>query len=168
MIRVETQKYRFWFILLSLLIFSIPVKAEAVPQDIFFNIESVCAAMHVKKQDGGRIDLGLEVAISPDHVSKGLMFREYLPPRGGMIFAFDPPQSIEMWMKNTLIPLDILFVAPDGTIIHIHENAVPHDLTPLPSGGVVRYAVELRGGKAAELGLKPGDYFTDINELFRF
>ena len=84
------------------------------------------------------------------------MFRKALAGGRGMIFPYDPPQDVAFWMKNTLIPLDILFIRSDGTIVRI-TKAQAMDLTPLPSGEPVAGVLEIRGGRAAELGIKEGD-----------
>ena len=73
-----------------------------------------------------------------------------------MIFPYDPPQDVAFWMKNTLIPLDIVFIRADGTIVRI-TKAKALDLTPLPSGEPIAAVLEIRGGRAAELGIKEGD-----------
>jgi uncharacterized membrane protein (UPF0127 family) len=98
----------------------------------------------------------VEIAATAEQQEKGLMFRRSLDPDAGMIFPFDPPQDVSFWMKNTLIPLDIIFIRPDRTIARI-TNAKPLDLTPLPSGEPVNGVLEIRGGRAAELGIKAGD-----------
>ena len=84
------------------------------------------------------------------------MFVRSLAPDRGMIFPYDPPQQVAFWMKNTLIPLDIIFIRADGKIARI-ANAKPHDETPLPSGEPAAVVLEIRGGRAAELGIKAGD-----------
>jgi uncharacterized protein len=98
----------------------------------------------------------VQVAATDAQQEKGLMFVTALPDDGGMIFPYAPPQQVAFWMKNTLIPLDIIFVRANGTIIRI-DNAQPLDLTPLPSGEPVIGVLEIRGGRAKELGIKPGD-----------
>ena len=98
----------------------------------------------------------VEVAATPEQQERGLMFRKSLAGDRGMIFPYDPPQNVAFWMKNTLIPLDILFIRSDGTIVRI-TNAEAMDLTPLPSGEPIAAVLEIRGGRAAELGIKPGD-----------
>lgn len=98
-----------------------------------------------------------EVARTPDEQSRGMMFRPSVAPDRGMIFPYDPPQPVAFWMKDTLIPLDILFIAPGGTILSIAENTVPLSLEPVPSGGAVEAVLELAGGRSAELGIKAGD-----------
>jgi hypothetical protein len=98
----------------------------------------------------------VQVAGSVEQQEKGLMFRRSLPPNEGMIFPYDPPQEVSFWMKNTLIPLDIIFIRPDRRIGRI-ANAKALDLTPVPSGEAVSAVLEIRGGRAAELGLHEGD-----------
>ena len=84
------------------------------------------------------------------------MFRKSLAGDRGMIFPYDPPQDVSFWMENTLIPLDIIFVRSDGTIVRI-TKAKALDETPLPAGEPVAAVIEIRGGRAAELGIKEGD-----------
>ena len=98
----------------------------------------------------------VEVAATPEQQEQGLMFRRSLGPDRGMIFPYDPPQNVAFWMKNTLIPLDIIFIRSDGTIVRI-TRAKALDLTPLPSGEPIAAVLEIRGGRAAELGIKEGD-----------
>ena len=84
------------------------------------------------------------------------MFRKSLAGDRGMIFPYDPPQDVSFWMKNTLIPLDIIFIRADGAIVRI-THAKTLDLSALPSGEPVAAVLEIRGGRAAELGIKEGD-----------
>lgn len=84
------------------------------------------------------------------------MYRRSLDPNHGMIFPYDPPQQVAFWMKNTWIPLDIVFIAPDGRIARI-THAQSMDLTPLPSGVPITAVLEIAGGRAAQLGIKEGD-----------
>ena len=88
---------------------------------------------------------------------RGLMYRTSLPPAGGMLFMNEAPRPMQMWMKNTLIPLDMLFFAGDGHIVNIIENAEPQTLTIRPSDGPVMGSLELAGGTAKRLGIAPGD-----------
>ena len=85
------------------------------------------------------------------------MYREALAPDRGMLFPYDPPQIASFWMKNTLIPLDIIFIRGDGTIARIAANTVPLSLEPVQSLEPVAAVLEIAGGRAAELGIEPGD-----------
>ena len=98
----------------------------------------------------------VQVAASFDEQEKGLMFRRSLPANDGMVFPYDPPQEVSFWMKNTLIPLDMIFIRPDGRIARI-TTARALDLTPVPSGEPISAVLEIRGGRAAELGIRTGD-----------
>jgi uncharacterized membrane protein (UPF0127 family) len=109
----------------------------------------------------GRHKFAIEVATTPEQMEQGLMFRKSLAPDAGMIFDFKTPQPAMMWMKNTLIPLDMLFVDAQGRIVNIHERAVPGSLETIGSGAPVRAVIELNGGTAARLGIKPGDRVKD-------
>jgi len=105
----------------------------------------------------GAYHFKVEVADTFATRERGLMFRTRLAPDRGMLFDFKIAQPVSFWMRNTLIPLDIVFIAPDGRVVSIAANAVPHDETPLPSAGPALGVLELRGGRAAEIGLSPGD-----------
>lgn len=107
---------------------------------------------------GGKVHhFQVEIARTPDEQAKGLMFRKQLPPLGGMLFPFDPPQVASFWMKNTVIPLDMIFIRPDGTIAHIAANTEPYSLTPVSSGQMNSAVLEIAGGRAAELGISEND-----------
>ena len=109
-------------------------------------------------QSGGRThDFMVEVAETVEQQAQGLMFRERLGPSEGMIFPFASPRPASFWMKNTLIPLDMIFIRPDGTIARIAENAEPLSERTVPSGEPVVAVLEVAGGTAARLGLKAGD-----------
>jgi hypothetical protein len=99
----------------------------------------------------------VEVAASPAEQARGLMFRTKLRPDEGMIFPMNPPRGASFWMKNTVISLDLIFIAPDGRISNIAAQAIPYDLTPLTSVGPVKAVLEIPGGRAAELGIAAGD-----------
>ncbi|MFD2233295.1 DUF192 domain-containing protein [Phaeospirillum tilakii] len=107
--------------------------------------------------DGRRVVINAELATSPAQLEQGLMFRTALAADGGMLFDFGAPRMVAMWMKNTLIPLDMLFIDATGTIRYIEENAPPHSLEPRGPALPVRAVMELAGGSARRLGLRPGD-----------
>jgi uncharacterized membrane protein (UPF0127 family) len=98
----------------------------------------------------------VEVARTPDEQSYGLMNRQSMAPDHGMIFPYEPAQAVAFWMKNTLIPLDMVFISPGGRILRI-ETAVPLSLEPVGSGDAVEAVLELNGGRTAELGIAAGD-----------
>jgi uncharacterized protein len=107
---------------------------------------------------GGReIKFEIELALNEAERSRGLMFRKQLGPYEGMLFDFHREAPVSFWMKNTLIPLDMVFIAADGTIRHIHANAVPLSTDTIPSRFPVRGVLEINGGSARLLGIKPGD-----------
>ncbi|MCW1383851.1 DUF192 domain-containing protein [Novosphingobium sp. KCTC 2891] len=99
----------------------------------------------------------VEVAATMAEQEKGLMFRTAMGADEGMIFPYMPPQRTAFWMKNTVLPLDIVFVGADHKVLNIAADAVPYDLTPLPSAGPVSGVLELNAGRAKELGIQPGD-----------
>ncbi len=105
----------------------------------------------------GAFHFKVEVADTAAAREQGLMFRKSLAPDRGMLFDFKSAQPVAFWMKNTLIPLDMLFVGPDGHIISIARDAAPMSETPIPSGGDALVVIELAGGRAAEIGAEPGD-----------
>ena len=99
----------------------------------------------------------VEVARTPEQQAMGLMHRQSLAPDRGMLFPYDPPQNASFWMKNTLIPLDMIFIRENGTVARVAENTVPLSLDPIPSLEPVAAVLEIAGGRAAELGIQAGD-----------
>jgi len=99
----------------------------------------------------------VELANTDESRARGLMFRAGMAPDAGMLFDFGQEQLTSFWMKNTLIPLDMLFIRADGTILNIHQRAIPHDETGINSDGPVQAVLELNGGTVSRLGIKPGD-----------
>ena len=105
----------------------------------------------------GRANFTVDIADDPAERAQGLMHVERMPTMAGMLFIYEQPQSVAFWMKNTLIPLDMLFISPRGELLALHENAVPGDLTPIPGGDGVQMVLEINGGLAARLGIGIGD-----------
>ncbi|MFB0872999.1 MULTISPECIES: DUF192 domain-containing protein [unclassified Sphingobium] len=99
----------------------------------------------------------VEVARTPQQQEQGLMFRKSLGPDTGMLFPMDPPRTASFWMKDTLIPLDMLFIHTDGTIAFLKANAEPYSRIPVSAGVPVAAVLELAGGRAAALGIGEGD-----------
>ncbi|UYN97658.1 MAG: DUF192 domain-containing protein [Enhydrobacter sp.] len=107
---------------------------------------------------GGReIKFDVELALTEAERQRGLMFRKRLGPYEGMLFDFHREAPVSFWMKNTLIPLDMIFIAADGTVRHVHANATPLSTDSIPSLFPVRGVLEINGGSAKLLGIKPGD-----------
>jgi uncharacterized membrane protein (UPF0127 family) len=106
----------------------------------------------------GKHHFNIEEAKSEAQMEQGLMYRRSMAPDAGMLFEYEKPQIMTFWMKNTLIPLDMLFIAADGTVADIHERAVPMLLDPINSAMPVLGVLELNGGTVARLGIKRGDH----------
>ncbi|MES3028191.1 MAG: DUF192 domain-containing protein [Pseudomonadota bacterium] len=105
----------------------------------------------------GRTRFFVEIADNDAERERGLMFRKSLAPDRGMLFDFHTPREVAFWMRNTLIPLDIIYIRPDGTVLSIARNTTPLSEAPIPSGGPTLGVLELAGGRSAEIGLMPGD-----------
>lgn len=100
----------------------------------------------------------VEAARTSAEQAQGLMFRKQMGPNEGMIFPFNPPRDgVAFWMKNTVIPLDIIFIGGDGRILNIAASATPYSLAPIPAAGATAGVLEIMGGRAAQLGIVPGD-----------
>ncbi|MBF0266981.1 MAG: DUF192 domain-containing protein [Alphaproteobacteria bacterium] len=111
----------------------------------------------IRSKDGTEHRFMVEVAASTASRAKGLMYRRELAPDAGMLFDFEVTLQISMWMKNTLLPLDMFFVVESGRIVNIAERTVPGSLLAIPADEPVRYVIELVGGTASRLRLKAGD-----------
>ncbi|MBV7379366.1 DUF192 domain-containing protein [Maritimibacter dapengensis] len=107
--------------------------------------------------DFGSARFTVEIADDVEERAQGLMFRESLGASRGMLFLYESAGSPAFWMKNTLIPLDMIFVDPDGMVQHVHSEAVPGDLTGISGGTGVIAVLEIRGGMAEAIGIDAGD-----------
>lgn len=105
----------------------------------------------------GKFTFSAEIADDPDERSQGLMFREKMLPTHGMLFDFGWSEPVIMWMKNTPLALDMVFIKEDGTVARVASNTVPFSLDHIPSGEAVAFVLELNAGIAAQIGLKRGD-----------
>ena len=114
------------------------------------------ADISIRKQNGDELYLDVELAMNPQQLAQGLMYRTHMAENEGMLFLFDNVDMRSFWMKNTLIPLDMLFLHPDGTIHHIHHNAKPQDLTQITSKYPSKAVLELNGGTSDKMGIKEG------------
>jgi hypothetical protein len=99
----------------------------------------------------------VEIATTEQERATGLMYRKELAEGRGMLFDFSPEQQVSMWMKNTFIPLDMIFIRSDGRILRIAENTEPHSEKIISSGGLAKGVLEVIGGTARKYGIQPGD-----------
>ena len=105
----------------------------------------------------GQAAFSVSVADDAGERAQGLMNVPEMPTMTGMIFVYPEPQRASFWMRNTLIPLDMLFADASGMIVTVHADAVPMDETPIPGGDGIQFVLEINGGLAARLGIQPGD-----------
>lgn len=105
----------------------------------------------------GKVRFVVEIADNDVTRTQGLMHRKALAPDRGMLFDFKTPRDVAFWMRNTYIPLDLIFIQKNGRVLSIARNAKPLDETPIPSGGPVVAVLEVAGGRAAQIGVLPGD-----------
>ncbi len=118
---------------------------------------AACGADEVHlRGDWGTARFEVEVADEPAERAEGLMFVESMPRSSGMLFVFEREKPLSFWMRNTLIPLDMIAFDGSGTATRVHAGAVPLDETPIPLGGAVKFVLEVNGGTAAALGVSEG------------
>ena len=147
-----------WFRRLLLLVPLLPLLLAAFyASPLFAQLVEFPTAPLTILAAGGPHRFTVELATSPAQMMQGLMFRKSLAPDAGMLFDYQAPSMASMWMKNTLIPLDMLFVDAGGHIVNIHERAVPGSLDAIAAAAPVRAVIELNGGTAGRLGIRPGD-----------
>ncbi len=127
---------------------------------------AVAAAPSLAECAPGRVDLRgefgtasfrVELARTPAEQARGLMHRESMAAMAGMLFVYPDEREVSFWMRNTLIPLDMIFVDAEGVVVGVHAEAVPLDETPIPSGEPTLAVLEVNGGMAARLGIDVGD-----------
>jgi uncharacterized membrane protein (UPF0127 family) len=140
------------FLLLAMSLAPLAARAQTAAQP-----ELPKEKLTIVTRDGKRHEFNVEMALTPEQQTVGLMFRKQVPPDGGMLFDWGTPRESAMWMRNTVSSLDMLFINPDGTIRRIAENTVPESLATIPSGGPVRATLELAAGTARRLGIHVGD-----------
>jgi hypothetical protein len=137
----------FWIAALAALLFVTPAACSpAEPSD----------RLDIVTADGAHRTFHVELAAKPADRERGLMYRQSIAADAGMLFDFGEEQPVSMWMKNTFIPLDMLFIANDGTVVRIAADTVPQSLDVIPSGRPVRAVLEIKGGEAARQGIAPG------------
>ena len=155
----KTGRARLWSVLLAealiLLLLSVaspPGAAQSNPV-LGFAVDR----LGIETADGARYEFSVELARTTEQMAQGLMFRTQLAPYAGMLFDLDPPRRVSMWMKNTLIPLDMLFIEANGRIAAIATDTTPRSLELIDPGKAVRAVLELPAGTAARLGIAAGD-----------
>ena len=129
----------------------------AFPQTSRADSHSGAVVVH---SDNGSHTFSVEIMRSQQERSKGLMFRKILAPDTGMLFDFGDPRPVSMWMKNTYISLDMLFISEKGIVHKIAANTTPHSTEIISSNSQVRYVLEINGGMSAKLGIKVGNRVT--------
>ncbi len=113
--------------------------------------------LSIETADGRRHRLEVELAVTGAQRAQGLMYRRSLAEDAGMLFLYNGTGMLSMWMKNTLIPLDMMFIAPDGRIVDIAERTVPYSLETVASRFAASAVLEVNGGTVARFGIQPGD-----------
>jgi uncharacterized membrane protein (UPF0127 family) len=116
------------------------------------------AKLEIVTASGQHRVFNVEVVSSGEERERGLMYRQSLAADAGMLFDFQQDQPVSMWMKNTFIPLDMLFITADGTVVRVAADTVPQSLETIPSGQPVRAVLEIKGGEAARQGIAAGDH----------
>ncbi len=138
---------RRWIALFWMLLFLVPAACDAG-----------LTPVKISSPDGKpRQTFKAELALTPAEQEQGLMFRKELGANRGMLFVFPPFTHTPFWMKNTLIPLDMVFIGGDRRIVSIVENAEPQTTTPREAAGPYQYVLEIEGGRSKELGIQSGD-----------
>lgn len=146
--------------LLALCILALLPFSAMAQQQPAANLESLTIV-----SEGKRHAFQVEVMRTPEQRARGLMHRQFMPADRGMLFDFERTEPVAMWMQNTFISLDMLFIRADGTIARIAERAEPLSTRTIPSGEPVLSVLEINGGISRELGIKPGDRIE--HPLFR-
>ncbi len=119
--------------------------------------QAACSEAQVElRWSGGKAQFAVEVADTDAERAKGLMFVEAMPRSSGMLFVYETPRRATFWMKNTLIPLDMIFADEQGRVTQVHSNAIPQDTTTIDGGPGVRFVLEINGGLAKRMGIGPG------------
>ena len=136
---------------LSTLFGCLSLAAEDIPQPQLPRSVLVIDTPH------GPVRFTVELAVDSRSQERGLMFRRSMAADAGMLFVFRPARTVDFWMKNTILPLDLVFIRADGRISSIAANAVPYSEAQIPSAEPVRAVLEINGGRAAALGLAPGE-----------
>ncbi len=122
---------------------------------------------YIQKRDGELVTLYLEESLTRDQMNLGLMYRENLPPKHGMIFIFPNPEKVSFWMKNTYISLDIIMLDQDGIVKEIHTKQTPRSRKATNSRSLIKYVIELKAGETTSLGITVGD-ILDLSQQTKY
>ena len=147
-LRLNDLPLPIWLLLAAVLLGARPAAAEAAAGSIHKVTVITAQARH---------QFHVELAATAEAKRKGLMYRRDLADDAGMLFIFPAGGRLGFWMKNTLIPLDMLFIAGDGRIVYVHHNAQPHSLTPITPNEDAMAVLEINGGLSRRLGIAAGD-----------
>ena len=139
-----------FFLMATAMLTIFPVEANSQSQKLESELVEIIT-------ERGKFSFDIEIADQPQERTIGLMNRSKLDPRGGMLFVFEQPQIIQMWMKNTLISLDMVFIDTKGNVVDLAERTVPHSLATVAPRQNASFVLELTGGMASFIGLQPGD-----------
>lgn len=144
----RTQRLGRWLAVLALLMAGVAATGSAHAAEL--------QTLEIATKSGVQV-FSVEVATTEEEKRTGLMYRKELPDGRGMLFDFSPEQEVSMWMKNTFIPLDMIFIRADGRILRIAENTVPQSTKIIPSRGLAKGVLEVIAGTAKKYGIAPGD-----------
>ena len=144
--------------LFSALILALAVLTAVAPSSAQIKLQRFERdVLSIETADGQRHRLEVELALTGEQHAQGLMFRRSLAEDAGMLFLYSGAGVLSMWMKNTPVPLDMIFIAPDGRIVDIAERTVPYSLETVSSRFAASAVLEVNGGTVARLGIRPGD-----------
>tara|TARA_B100000214_G_scaffold128223_1_gene91176 strand:+ start:50 stop:559 length:510 start_codon:yes stop_codon:yes gene_type:complete len=156
MITRKPQFYIFIIILCSSFLFPLSTyTADARTLDDLEDLEK--GSVSIKLNSNESIEFSVLIAESNKDRRQGLMHIEFMEENQGMLFLFNPPRRVSMWMRNTPMSLDILFINRNGEVINMEENTTPYSTKALSSGGTIRWVLEINGGLAKKMGIKTGD-----------
>tara|TARA_B100000686_G_scaffold300421_1_gene334937 strand:+ start:6 stop:515 length:510 start_codon:yes stop_codon:yes gene_type:complete len=156
MITRKPHFYIFIIILCSSFVFPLSTfTANARTLDDLEDLEK--SFVSIKLDSNERIEFSVLIAESNKDRRQGLMHIEFMKENQGMLFVFNPPRRVSMWMRNTPMSLDILFINRNGEVINMEENTTPYSTKALSSGGTIRWVLEINGGLAKKMGIKTGD-----------
>ncbi len=144
--------------LFSALMLAVAVLAAVAPSSAQIRLQRFERdVVSIETADGQQHRLEVELALTGEQHAQGLMYRRSLAGDAGMLFLYSGAGTLSMWMKNTPIPLDMMFIAPDGRIVDIAERTVPYSLETVSSRFAASAVLEVNGGTVARLGIQPGD-----------